>query len=136
MRVSRGRVAVLALLVALVGGIGALAGYLAAPSPSQRSVTVQETVRVADAHALADAAYAQLQVKNYEQAATYARRALPAVARLPTSDPYRGYVNYDLGIALVRLGQCSEALPYLHTANRLEHGDQRVRSALKLAGRC
>ncbi len=135
-RVSRGRGAVLALLVALVGGIGALVGYLAAPSASHSIVTVQETVRVADAHALADAAYAQLQVKNYEQAAAYARRALPGVADLPKTDPYRGYVNYDLGIALVRLGKCPEALPYLRTANRLEHGDKRVRSALKLAARC
>jgi Protein kinase domain len=135
-RVSRGRAAALALLAVLVGGGGALAGYLVAPSATHTVVTVQQTVRVADAHALADAAYAQLQAKNYARAAVYARRALPGVARLPKTDPYRGYVNYDLGIALVRLGRCSEALPYLHTASRLEHGDQKVRAALTLAARC
>jgi len=135
-RVSRGRTAVLALLVVLVGGIGALVGYLAAPSSSQRTLTVLETVRVADAHALADAAYAQIEVKNYAQAAVYARRALPAVDRLPKRDPYRGYVRYDLGLALVRLGKCAQALPYLRAANTLEHGDKKVRAALKLAERC
>ncbi len=135
-RVSRGRAAVVALLFALVASIGALIGYLAAPSGSHRTVTVQETVRVADVHALADAAYAQLQVKNYAQAEIYARRALPALSHLPKGDAYRGYVNYDLGISLVRLGQCSRALPYLRTADRLEHGDKRVRAALKLAARC
>jgi hypothetical protein len=135
-RVSRTRAAVFALLVAVVGGAGVLAGYLLAPPSSHPAVTVQETVRIADAHALADAAYAQLQVKNYNQAAVYARRALPAVSRLPKSDPYRGYVNYDLGIALVRLGRCGDALPYLRAANTFEPGDKKVRAALKLASRC
>ena len=67
---------------------------------------------------------------------TYARRAYAALGTLPASDPYHGYVNYDVGAALTRLGRCREALPYLHHADRLEPRTKDVRTMLKLAKSC
>jgi predicted Zn-dependent protease len=98
--------------------------------------TLVRTVLVADSHALGDAAYAQIQAKNYPLAVTYAERAYKALAATSPGDPYRGYVNFDLGLALTRVGRCGEALPYLRRANRLEPHQPKIRSALKLAERC
>jgi len=94
------------------------------------------TVLVADSHALGDASYAQIQAKNYPLAVTYAERAYKALGATRPGDPYRGYVNFDLGLALTRLGRCREALPYLRRANTLEPKEKKIRSALKLAEHC
>ena len=94
------------------------------------------TVLVADSHALGDAAYAQILAKNYPLAVTYAQRAYKALGATSADDPYRGYVNFDLGLALTRLHRCPEALPYLRRANRLEPNEKKIRAALKLAERC
>ena len=134
-RVARHRLAMLAGLVVLAAAGGAIGGYLAASS-TKAARTVVRTVRVADSHALGDAAYAQLQVKNYTGALAYARRAYAALPATRANDPYRGYVAYDLGLALVRLGRCSEGLPYLVRASRLEPHEQKVKAALALARSC
>jgi Protein kinase domain len=134
--VARGRVALLAALLAAAAALGVLAGYLLAPPRAGETLTVVRTVRVADSHALGDAAYAQLQAKNYPAALSYARRAFAALPATKPGDPYRGYVNYDLGLALTRLGRCSQALPYLRRASRLEPHEPKVLAALRLAERC
>ena len=94
------------------------------------------TVLIADSHALGDAAYAQIQAKNYPLAVTYAERAYKALGATSAGDPYRGYVNFDLGLALTRLHRCKEALPYLRRAKKLEPKAKRVSTILKLAEHC
>jgi tetratricopeptide (TPR) repeat protein len=138
-RVARHRAALIVALalLAFAGGIGL---GLALRSPGHASVTTVAQVRtvrvpVADGHALADAAYAQILAKNYAHALGYAQRGYAAL-RHSRGDPYLGYVSYDVGAALTRLGRCSEALPYLRRAHRLEPRAKTVSTMLKLAERC
>jgi serine/threonine-protein kinase len=51
-------------------------------------------------------------------------------------DISNGYANYNLGITLIRLGRCAEAVPYLEAAKQLEPGRHEVHDALKIAQRC
>jgi hypothetical protein len=51
-------------------------------------------------------------------------------------DVNNGYANYNLGVTLIRLGRCSEAIPYLETAKQLEPGRHEVHDALKIAQHC
>jgi predicted Ser/Thr protein kinase len=135
--VARHRVALLSGLVAVALLVGAGLGYAFAPRRAlSTTTTLVRTVLVADSHALGDAAYAQIQAKNYPLAVTYAERAYKALPATSPGDPYRGYVNFDLGLALTRLHRCPEALPYLRRANKLEPNEQKIRSALKLAEHC
>jgi Flp pilus assembly protein TadD len=53
-----------------------------------------------------------------------------------TGDISNGYANYNLGIALIRLGRCADAVPYLKAAQQLEPGRHEVRDALKIAQHC
>jgi hypothetical protein len=133
--VARHRAALLAVLVALSLAGGFALGY-ALRSPGEGSVTtLLRTVRVADGHAYADAAAAQLRVKQYATALVYGRRAVAAL-KSTTGDPYRAYADFDVGSALTRLGRCSDALPYLEEANRLEPHTKAVGNMLALAKRC
>jgi predicted Ser/Thr protein kinase len=133
--VVRHRVVLVAGLVALALAGGVLLGLrLAKPGPGP-TTTVSRTVRIADGHALSDAASAQLRVKNYGQALAYAQRGYAALQGT-TGDPYLAYVSYSLGAALTRLGRCTEGLPYLEQANRLEPHTRAVTKMLALARRC
>ncbi len=139
--VARHLVALLAALALVALGGGIAIGYLLGSRDTKTTTTtavstVVKTVRVADVHALADAASAQLKIENYGLALGYARRAYAALGSLPAADPYHGYVNYDVGAALTRLGRCPEALPYLRRADRLEPKTKAVQDMLKLAERC
>jgi hypothetical protein len=53
-----------------------------------------------------------------------------------TGDVNDGYANYNLGVTLIRLGRCSEAVPYLEAAKQLEPGRHEVHDALKTAKKC
>jgi Flp pilus assembly protein TadD len=53
-----------------------------------------------------------------------------------TGDVNNGYANYNLGITLIRLGRCADAVPYLDAAQHLEPGRREVHDALKIARRC
>ncbi len=53
-----------------------------------------------------------------------------------TGDVNNGYANYNLGITLIRLGRCADAVPYLDAAQHLEPGRHEVHDALKIARRC
>jgi serine/threonine protein kinase len=48
----------------------------------------------------------------------------------------RAYANYNLGITLIALGRCSEAVPYLDVAKQIEPGRHEVHDALKQARKC
>ena len=52
------------------------------------------------------------------------------------SDPYEAYANYNLGYSLLKLGRCSEAVPYLQRAQHLEPERPEPKQALAQAKRC
>jgi serine/threonine-protein kinase len=142
-QVARHRLALLGGLVLVAALAGAALGYGLHGAKTRttvdtlvQTVSVVRTVEVADAHALGDAAYAHLQSHDYTGALSYAERAYSALRDEPASDPYHGYINYDLGLALTRLGRCPQALPYLRRAAKLEPKAKRVQTALKLAEKC
>jgi tetratricopeptide (TPR) repeat protein len=47
-----------------------------------------------------------------------------------------GYANYNLGLTLIALGQCTDAMPYLETALQIEPDRPEVADALKNAQHC
>jgi Flp pilus assembly protein TadD len=53
-----------------------------------------------------------------------------------TSDVNDAYANYNLGVTLIALHQCAQAMPYLQTAKQLEPSRHEVHDALKLARKC
>ena len=53
-----------------------------------------------------------------------------------TGDINNGYANYNLAVSLIRLGRCSEAVPYLETAKQLEPDRHEVDQAMKIARKC
>jgi tRNA A-37 threonylcarbamoyl transferase component Bud32 len=53
-----------------------------------------------------------------------------------TGNISNGYANYNLGVTLIRVGRCSDAIPYLEAAKQLEPGRHEVDQALKIARRC
>ena len=53
-----------------------------------------------------------------------------------TGDVYTAYANYNLGLTLMNLGQCSEAMPYLEVARGLEPDRHEVDRAIHQARKC
>src|SRR2546421_507171 len=51
------------------------------------------------------------------------------------ADPYEAYANYNLGYALLQVGDCADALPPLEVANRLETSPL-VDAAIRRAESC
>jgi eukaryotic-like serine/threonine-protein kinase len=58
--------------------------------------------------------------------------ALQAIPMLEGKDPlYEAYARYDAGRALVNLGRCEEALPYLDRSEQLQGSRKEIRDARK-----
>ena len=76
-----------------------------------------------------------MQQGNYEAALPLLQQAVQALQG-QSADVYDAYANYNLGVVLIQLGHCSEAVPYLQTALQLEPDRHEVRRALKDAEHC
>lgn len=100
----------------------------AAPSPTS-------TAEVADGRVLNDAAYARIQQGDYEAAIPPLRRAVDDLRGAGPRDPYEAYANYNLGFALLQVGDCTGAVPPLEVANRLESSPL-VDAAIRRASGC
>jgi tetratricopeptide (TPR) repeat protein len=74
----------------------------------------------AGGHTLNDRGYSLIQGGDYAGAVPLLQQAVQKLSGTGPGDPYEGYANYNLGYALYRLGRCSEAVPYLQRAERLE----------------
>jgi serine/threonine-protein kinase len=138
-RVSHGRLAVSLGILALAALAGAalavaidrMAFPKKAPAPITTTVRVAATstittptpsldsllLRSTDPKTLNGAAYALIQGNQWERALPF---ALKAVKRAKVHSPTRGYATFNVGYALLNLGRCSEALPYLRRALKLE----------------
>jgi Flp pilus assembly protein TadD len=69
---------------------------------------------------LNDQGYARIQQGEYGAAIPPLRRAVAELRGVGPRDPYEAYANYNLGFALLQVGDCTGAVPPLEVANRLE----------------
>jgi eukaryotic-like serine/threonine-protein kinase len=90
----------------------------------------------ASGHTINDDAYAKMRAGDYAGALPLLQQAVRKLSGAGPSDPYEAYANYNLGYTLLKLGRCGEAIPYLHTADRLEPWRHEPRDALKQARAC
>ena len=89
-----------------------------------------------DGHTLNDQGYAKMRAGDYEGALPLLQQAVEKLRGAGPADAYEGYANYNLGYTLIQLDACAEAIPYLKTAERLEHGNRDVHDALQRAKKC
>jgi serine/threonine-protein kinase len=147
-------------LLAIGGGIAAatLGGGNKAAAPAsvktvtQQGRTVQQTVTVStpappttapattttavqSGEALNAQAYELMQRGDFAGARSLLQQAVQALQG-QTGNIVNGYANYNLGVTLIRLGLCADALPYLEAAKQLEPDRHEVDKALKIARRC
>jgi eukaryotic-like serine/threonine-protein kinase len=164
-RRGRRRWAALVGVLALAGVAGAIAAIAlangehkskAAASPRARTVTitrqgstVERTVTAPTAPApppppasssslsgsqLNDAGYTKMQGGDYAGALPLLRQAVRKLSGV--GFPTEAYANYNLGYTLLRLGSCSEAIPYLQRAQQLEPQRHEPTDALNRARHC
>ena len=75
-----------------------------------------------------------MQAGDYGGALPLLRQAVAKLAGV--GYPVEAYANYNLGYALLQLGQCGEAIRYLERAKKLEPERTEPREALKSAHAC
>jgi serine/threonine protein kinase len=161
-RARRSRWPVFVALLALAAVGGAIAAIVlsngndkskASAPPRERTVTVTRESRTGpttvttqaqpppapatsslSGSALNDAGYAKMQAGDYSGALPLLRQAVTKLNGV--GYPYEAYANYNLGYTLLQLGTCSEAIPYLQNAARLEPQRHEPKDALKRAKHC
>jgi tRNA A-37 threonylcarbamoyl transferase component Bud32/tetratricopeptide (TPR) repeat protein len=102
------------------------------PSPVALDTLVLQSV---DGRTLNDAAFYLIQANEYARAIPFAQRA---VRYTQPGSVTRGYATFNLGLALLKVGQCARALPLLEGALRMEAPDQRpfIRPRIRQARAC
>jgi serine/threonine protein kinase len=116
----------------------------ARPSVSVKTVTAEgttvttaaapPTTSVSDPVALNDQAFSLMKQQNYAAALPLLQQAVQELQG--GTDLTTAYANYNLGVTLIALGQCSEAMPYLEVARQIEPDRHEVHDALKAAQHC
>ena len=88
-----------------------------------------------DGRTLNDVAYALIGAKEYARAVPFARKA---VGKAPAGTLTRGFANFNLGFALLKLGRCHESVRPLQRALALEPESYHpwIRPRIKQAKRC
>ncbi len=108
----------------------------AAPPPTTATTaTTAAAAPASDPHALNDQAYALMKQGDYAAALPLLQQAVQALQG-QTGDVYTAYANYNLGVTLMNLGQCGEAIPYLETSRALQPKRHEVEQALHQARKC
>jgi TolA-binding protein len=112
-----------------------------AASPSQKPSTgasrsaTAPGARVAEGQLLNDQGYARIQQGEYRAAIPPLQRAVADLRGAGPANPYEAYANYNLGYALLQVGDCTGALVPLEVANRLETSPL-VDDAIRRASAC
>jgi eukaryotic-like serine/threonine-protein kinase len=108
-----------------------------APAPPATTAPPQTTAPApaGDPHALNDQAYALMQQGDYASALPLLQQAVQDLQG-QTGDVYTAYANYNLGVTLVSLGRCGEAMPYLEASRELQPGRHEVVQAIHQARKC
>jgi Tfp pilus assembly protein PilF len=91
------------------------------PSPSPVALDTL-VLKSTDGRTLNDAAFYLINAKEYARAVSFARRA---VRYTVPGTVTRGYATFNLGLSLLKVGQCQEALPFLKQALKAEAPEQR-----------
>jgi serine/threonine-protein kinase len=113
------------------GGTTTVTHTTTAPAPPPPPAAVS-----GDGHTLNDQGYTRMQRGDYAGAVPLLLGAVRQLQGSGPADPYEAYANYNLGYALYRLGRCSEAIPYLKQAERLEPDRSEPRSIRQRAQHC
>ena len=87
-------------------------------------------------HQLNDRGYELQQRGDFAGALPYLEQAVQKLRGTGPGDRYEGYANYNLGYTLYRLGRCSEAIPYLKRAEKLEPDRTEPRTVRHAAQHC
>ena len=74
-----------------------------------------------DGRTLNDAAFFLITAKEYARAIPFARRAVEYANKRTVT---YGYATFNYGLALLKIGQCKEALPLLRHALKIEAPSQ------------
>jgi serine/threonine-protein kinase len=151
-RTRRSRLTPVIVLLVLLGIGGAIAGVLlaggngkpaatppttAAPpttAPTTTPPPVTTTPPTSDPTALNNQAYVYMTQHNFAAALPLLQQAVQELQG--QSSITAGYANYNLGVTLIALGRCADAVPYLQTARQIEPGRHEVHDALKAAQHC
>jgi hypothetical protein len=124
---------VLGLLLAALTG-GSPSKQRAAPDTKRPAATAPEVeLSREEAIALHEQAFALIQAGRYAEALPIERRALAALRGVA---PYEAYANYDIGLALLRLGSCAQAIPFLDRSEELQGERTEIDSARREAEAC
>ena len=119
----------------LAGGDAKPALPAARPSVSVETVTTSPPATPStDPAALNNRAFSLMAQQNFQAALPLLQQAVQELQGRSTLTA--GYANYNLGVTLVALGRCSEATPYLETAQQIEPSSPEVHDALKSALHC
>jgi tetratricopeptide (TPR) repeat protein/predicted Ser/Thr protein kinase len=104
------------------------------PAPSKAELD-ELLLQSEDGRTLNDVAYALIGEEEFERALPFARKA---VRRAEPGTLTRGFANFNLGLALLKLGRCDESLPPLQRALTLEPPALRryIRPRITQAKRC
>ena len=105
------------------------------PPPQSPVALDQLVLQSVDGRTLNDAAFFLIKANEYARAIPFARRAVRYTARGSVT---RGYATFNLGLSLLKMGRCAEALPLLKRAVGIEAPVQRpyIRARVKQAQAC
>jgi serine/threonine-protein kinase len=101
------------------------------PAPAAPAVT---QAPAGDAAALNDRAWSMMKQGDYGSALPLLESAVAQLRGQSTLT--NAYANYNLGVTLMRLGRCAEAMPYLETSRSLQPQRREVKDAIKEARGC
>jgi serine/threonine-protein kinase len=138
-------------LLLAAGAGGGIAGALLAggnaktapPPPSTHTAVSVTTVTTAppttpppppDPAALNDQGFSLMQQQDFAGALPILQQAVQELQGQSTLTA--GYANYNLGLTLIALGRCTDAMPYLETALQIEPASHEVADALKSSQHC
>jgi tetratricopeptide (TPR) repeat protein len=105
------------------------------PPPQSPVALDQLVLESVDGRTLNDAAFYLIKANEYARAIPFARRAVRYTSRGSVT---RGYATFNLGLSLLKVGRCGDALPLLQRALRVEAPVQRpyIRARVKQAQAC
>ena len=118
------------------GGTTTVHETTATPAPPPPPPPPPPAAPSGNGQTLNDQGYSRIQQGDYAGAVPLLQAAVNRLQGVGPDDPYEAYANYNLGYALYRLGRCSEAIPFLQRADRLEPQRNEPRQVLKRAEHC
>lgn len=105
----------------------------ASAPPTSTSASTTQAVS-GDPATLNDRAWAMMQQGDYASALPLLESAVSQLQGQSTLT--NAYANYNLGVTLMRLGHCADAMPYLETSRSLQPQRREVKDAIKEARSC